>query len=69
MEGVTTERSTAKTVLVVNVPTLKYKDQNNTMENCILVPKPINSYSEKAKMFHSEQCHIFKQLEDQLAKQ
>ena len=35
------------------------------MENYILVPEPINSYSKKAKVFCGKQCHIFEQLEDQ----
>ena len=48
-------------------PALDYKIWNDTMENCIYVPEPINFYSKKAKVFHGKQCHIFEQLEDQLA--
>ena len=54
VKSVSAERSTAETILVVNVPALDYKIWYDMMENCILVPESINSYSKKTKMFCSK---------------
>ena len=67
VKSISAERLTAKTVLVVDVPTLDYKTWYDTMENRILVPKYINSYSKKTKMFRSKWGRIFEQFKNQFA--
>ena len=67
MKSISAERLTAETVLVVDVPALDYKTWYDTMENRILVPKSINSYSKKTKMFRSKWGCIFEQFKNQFA--
>ena len=67
VKSISAERSTAETVLVVDVPALDYKTWYDTMENRILVPKSINSYSKKTEMFRSKWGRIFEQFKNQFA--
>ena len=67
VKSVSAERPTTETILVVNIPALDYEIWYDMMKNHILVPKSINSYSKKTKMFRSKWGHIFEQFKNQFA--